>query len=55
LRNVTIGGKAVLDIGQQLPTVAALWWKPLLITIAADKASAVEEHNKLLEERARAA
>jgi hypothetical protein len=47
---VTLGGKAVSDIEQQLPIVAAPWWKPPQISIAASKETAAKEHNKLLRE-----
>jgi hypothetical protein len=46
---MTLGGKAVSDIEQQLPVVAAPWWKPPQITIAASKEAAAKEHDELLE------
>jgi hypothetical protein len=47
---MTLGGKAVSDIEQQLPVVAAPWWKPPQISIAASKETAAKEHDKLLKE-----
>jgi hypothetical protein len=46
---MTLEGKAVSDIEQQLPVVVAPWWKLLQITIATSKEAAVKEHDELLE------